>query len=56
VKVDRRAFVQGREALAILPRTHTGSTRLRFRVHHVLEPVDGAYRVPGRLVVVRVPL
>jgi len=53
--VNRRAFVQGLAALAILPHTHTG-TRLRFRVHHVLDPVDGAWRVAGRLVVVRLPL
>jgi len=55
VKVDRRVFVQGLTALAILPRTHTG-THLRFSVHHVLDPVDGAWRVAGRLVVVRLPL
>ncbi len=56
MKVDRRAFVQGLTALAILPRTHTGTTRLRFRVHHVLDPVDGAWSVAGRLVVVLMPL
>jgi len=53
--VNRRAFVQGFAALATLPRTHRG-TRLRFRVHHVLDPVDGAWRVAGRLMVVRLPL
>jgi len=53
--VNRRAFVQGLAALAILPRTRMG-TRPRFRVHHVLDPVDSAWRVAGRLVVVRLPL
>ncbi len=54
--MNRRAFVQGLAALASLPSSLLAAQHLRFRVHHILDPVDGAWRVAGRLVVVRLPL
>ncbi len=54
--MNRRAFVQGLAALASLPSPLPAAQHLRFRVHHILHPVDGAWRVAGRLMVVRVLL